>query len=107
MPPESLLAEMGKYHEELQKAGVLLDGNGLQASSKGLKVKYTGKKRSIVNGPFTGVEGPDRRLHHDPDQDARGGQGMVAALPEPDHRRLATPRSKCGRCSSPRISRKG
>ncbi len=54
MPPDSLLEEMGKYHEELQKAGVLLDGAGLQPSSKGWKVKYTGKKRSIVNGPFTG-----------------------------------------------------
>jgi hypothetical protein len=52
MPPERLLAEMGKYHEELQKAGVLLDGNGLQASSKGWRVKYAGAKRSAVNGPF-------------------------------------------------------
>ena len=51
MPPEKLLAEMGKYHEELQKAGVLLDGNGLQASSKGFKVKYTGSKRAITDGP--------------------------------------------------------
>lgn len=56
MPPQSLIAEMGKYHEELQKAGVLLDGNGLQASAKGWKVRYTGKKRAIVNGPFSGVK---------------------------------------------------
>lgn len=53
MPPEKLLAEMGRYHEELQKAGVLLDGNGLQASSKGFKVKYTGSKRTIIDGPFS------------------------------------------------------
>jgi hypothetical protein len=53
MPPESLLMEMAKYHEELQKAGVLLDGTGLQPSSKGFKVKYTGKKRTILDGPFT------------------------------------------------------
>ena len=53
MPPESLLAEMAKYHEELQKAGALLDGTGLQPSSKGFKVKYKGKQRSIVDGPFT------------------------------------------------------
>jgi len=52
MPPEKLLAEMGKYHEELQKAGVLLDGNGLQASSKGFKVKLTGSKRTLIDGPF-------------------------------------------------------
>ena len=56
MPPESLLAEMAKYHEELQKAGVLIDGTGLQPSSKGFKVRYTGKKRTIVDGPFTGVK---------------------------------------------------
>ena len=53
MPPERLLMEMAKYHEELQKAGVLLDGTGLQPSSKGFKVKYKGRQRSIVDGPFT------------------------------------------------------
>ena len=53
MPPESLLAEMAKYHEELQKAGVLLDGAGLQPTSKGFKVKYRGKQRTIVDGPFS------------------------------------------------------
>jgi hypothetical protein len=53
MPPERLLAEMAKYHEELQKAGVLLDGAGLQPTAKGFKVKYAGKKRTIVDGPFT------------------------------------------------------
>jgi hypothetical protein len=56
MPPEKLLAEMAQYHEELQKAGVLLDGTGLQPSSKGFKVKYTGKKRTVVDGPFTGAK---------------------------------------------------
>ena len=52
MPPESLLAEMAKYHEELQKAGVLLDGSGLQPSSKGWRIRYSGDKRTIVDGPF-------------------------------------------------------
>jgi len=42
MPPDSLMEEMGKYHEELQKAGVLLDGSGLQPSSKGWRIKYSG-----------------------------------------------------------------
>jgi hypothetical protein len=56
MPPEKLLAEMAQYHEELQKAGVLLDGTGLQPSSKGFKVKYTGKKRAIADGPFAGTQ---------------------------------------------------
>jgi hypothetical protein len=52
MPTEGLLAEMGQYHEELAKAGVLVDGSGLQASSKGWRIKYNGKQRSFVDGPF-------------------------------------------------------
>jgi hypothetical protein len=52
MPPESLIAAMAKYHEELAKAGVLLDAAGLQASSKGWRVRYDGKKRTVVDGPF-------------------------------------------------------
>ena len=52
MPSEKLLQAMAGYHEELAKAGVLLDGNGLQASSKGWRVKYSGGKSSIVDGPF-------------------------------------------------------
>jgi hypothetical protein len=52
MPPEKLIAEMQKYHEELHKAGVLLDASGLQASSKGWRVKYSGTKRTVVDGPF-------------------------------------------------------
>jgi hypothetical protein len=53
MPPESLIAEMADYHEELAKAGVLLDGSGLQPSAKGWRVKYDGDKRTVVDGPFT------------------------------------------------------
>jgi hypothetical protein len=52
MPSEKLIAEMAKYHEELQKAGVLLDASGLQPSSKGWRVKYSGAKRALVDGPF-------------------------------------------------------
>ena len=52
MPTESLLAEMVQYHEELAKAGVLVEGSGLQASSKGWRIKYNGKQRSFVDGPF-------------------------------------------------------
>ncbi len=52
MPPEKLIAEMQKYHEELARAGVLLDASGLQASSKGWRVKYRGGKRTVVDGPF-------------------------------------------------------
>jgi len=53
MPSEKLLAEMAKYHEELQKAGVLLDASGLKPSSKGWRVKYAGAKRTVSDGPFT------------------------------------------------------
>jgi hypothetical protein len=50
--PESLFAEMAAYHEALVKAGVLLDGSGLQPSSKGWRIRYAGDKRAIVDGPF-------------------------------------------------------
>jgi hypothetical protein len=53
MPHEKILTEMAQYHEELQKAGVLLDASGLQASSKGWRVKYSGQKRTVVDGPFS------------------------------------------------------
>ena len=53
MPEESLLAAMAKYNEELVKAGVMLDGNGLQPSAKGARIKFSGGKRSVVDGPFT------------------------------------------------------
>jgi hypothetical protein len=53
MPEEKLIAEMATYHEELEKAGALLDGSGLQASSKGWRIKYDGQKRTLVDGPFT------------------------------------------------------
>ena len=52
MPPESLLAEMGAYHEELARAGVLVDGSGLQRSALGWRVRIEGGKRTIVDGPF-------------------------------------------------------
>ncbi len=53
MPSEDLLAEMGKYNEEMVKAGVLLAGEGLQPSSKGARVRLSGKERSVIDGPFT------------------------------------------------------
>ncbi len=53
MPEESMIATMATYHEELAKAGILLDANGLKPTSKGFKVKYRGNKRSVVDGPFT------------------------------------------------------
>ena len=53
MPDEKLIAAMTKYNEELQKAGVLLDLSGLQPTSKGVRIKFSGGKRSIIDGPFT------------------------------------------------------
>jgi hypothetical protein len=53
MPEEKLIADMATYHEQLQKAGVLLDASGLQPSSKGWRIKYSKGKRTVVDGPFT------------------------------------------------------
>jgi hypothetical protein len=52
LPDEKLLTEMGKYNEELAKAGVLLAGEGLQPSSKGARVRFSGDKRTVIDGPF-------------------------------------------------------
>jgi hypothetical protein len=52
LPDEKLLAAMGKYNEELVKAGVLLTGEGLHPSSKGARVRFSGSKRTVVDGPF-------------------------------------------------------
>lgn len=52
MPSQQLLAEMGKFNEELVKAGVMLEGEGLHPSSKGARIKFSGPKRTVVDGPF-------------------------------------------------------
>ena len=52
LPSEKLLAEMTKYNEELAKAGVMLQGEGLQPSSKGARVRFEGSKRTVIDGPF-------------------------------------------------------
>jgi hypothetical protein len=54
MPSEQLLADMGKYNEELVKAGIMLAGEGLQPSSKGKRVRFSGAKRTVIDGPFAG-----------------------------------------------------
>ena len=53
MPSEKLLAEMGKYNEELVKAGIILAGEGLHPSSKAARVRFSGTKRTVVDGPFS------------------------------------------------------
>ncbi|MES2068813.1 MAG: YciI family protein [Pseudomonadota bacterium] len=52
MPDEKLLADMGKYNEELVKAGIMLAGEGLHPSSRGARVKFSGSQRSVIDGPF-------------------------------------------------------
>jgi hypothetical protein len=52
LPDEQLVATMSKYHEDLVKSGVLLDASGLQPSSKGTRIKFSGGKRTAVDGPF-------------------------------------------------------
>jgi hypothetical protein len=52
MPSEQLLTEMGAFNEELVKAGVMLDGDGLKPSSAGARVRFSGKQRSVIHGPF-------------------------------------------------------
>jgi len=52
MPSEELLNEMGKYNEELVKAGIMLQGEGLHPSSKGARVRFSGKNRTVIDGPF-------------------------------------------------------
>jgi len=53
MPSETLLSAMAKFNEEMVKAGVMLDGNGLQPSAKGARVRFAGAKRTVIDGPFT------------------------------------------------------
>lgn len=53
MPSEQMLTEMGKYNEELVKAGVMLAGEGLHPSSKGKRVEFSGGKKTVIDGPFT------------------------------------------------------
>ena len=53
LPGTEMLAEMGKFNEQLVKAGVMLAGEGLQASAKGVRVRFSGDKRTVIDGPFT------------------------------------------------------
>jgi hypothetical protein len=53
MPSEEMLAAMGKFNEEMVKAGIMLDGAGLKATSQGARIRFTGDKRTVIDGPFT------------------------------------------------------
>ena len=56
LPSQELLTEMGKFNEELAKAGLMLAGEGLHASSKGVRVRFSGKDRAVIKGPFAHTE---------------------------------------------------
>src|SRR5258705_878493 len=56
MPSQQLLTEMGKFNEELTKAGVMLAGEGLQPSSKGARVRFSGEKRMVIDGPIAEIK---------------------------------------------------
>lgn len=56
MPTPELLAAMGKYNDELMKAGIMQGGGGLRPSSQGRRVRFSGTQRTVINGPFTPVE---------------------------------------------------
>jgi hypothetical protein len=80
LPEDGLIAAMATYHEELARAGVLLDASGLQPTSKGWRVRYSGGKRSVIDGPFT----ESKELvagYIDPGEVSRGSEGMGEALP--------------------------
>jgi len=53
LPSTEMLTEMGKYNEELVKAGIMLDGEGLHPSSRGVRIQFSGDQRDVVDGPFT------------------------------------------------------
>ena len=63
LPKKELFAEMGKFNEQLAKAGVMLAGEGLQPTSKGKRVKFSGATRTVIDGPFyRGIKGTHRRI---------------------------------------------
>jgi len=62
MPNEEILTEMGKFNEELVKAGVMSAGEGLHPSSKGKRVRFSGGKRTVIDGPLRRNQGTSRRL---------------------------------------------
>ena len=84
LPDEKLLTEMGKYNEELVKAGVMLAGEGLQPSSKGARVRFSGDEADRDRRPVRRDEGADRRLLAVAGEVEGRGDRVGQALPQPD-----------------------
>jgi hypothetical protein len=102
-PEEKLFSEMADYHEQLAKAGVLLDASGLQPTSKGFRVRYSGGRRTVVDGPFT--ESKELIAGYTLIQVKSREEALEG--PSASRRRSAsmrTPRSKCASSTSSRTS---
>ena len=102
LPDEKLLTEMGKYNEELVKAGVMLAGEGLQPSSKGARVRFSGDEADRDRRAVRRDQGADRRLLALAGEVEGRGDRMGQALPNPI--RAQSPRSRSARCSRRRTS---
>ena len=102
MPSEELLAEMGKFNEELVKAGVMLAGEGLHPSSKGARVALRGNERTVIDGPFAETKELIAGLWLWQVQVASTRRWSGSSAPEPDAE--ASPRSRSARSSRPRTS---
>jgi hypothetical protein len=103
MPSEALLARMGAYHEELVKAGVLLDGSGLKPSREGWRVHYDGDERTLIDGPFaeTKSSSPATRSSRSGAGKRRGNGRGATRSPQAT---VGRPRSRSVDCSSSRTS---
>ncbi len=102
MPSEQLLTEMGKFNEELVKAGVMLAGEGLHPSSKGARVRFSGAKRTVIDGPFAETKELIAGFWLWQVKSHGRGDRVGQALPQSDGR--ASPRSRSARSSRRRTS---
>ena len=87
-PSTELLTEMGKFNEELLKAGVMLAGEGLHPTSKGARVRFSGSERTVIDGPFRETDGFDRGVLAVAGEVEARGHRVGQALPQPPHRRM-------------------
>lgn len=103
MPDEASLTSMENYHEQLAKAGVLLDRSGLQGSKKGWRIQYDGDKRNIIDGPFAETKDSSRVTRSS--RYARAKRRWNGHDDSPIPRLImAAPRLKCDKCLSRKIS---
>ena len=100
LPDEKLLREMGNYNDELVKAGVMLAGEGLQPSSKGARVRFSGDKRTVIDGPFAETKELHCRLLDLQGEFAAGSDRLGEACPEPVPRDGIRDRDQAGLRSS-------